>query len=213
MENREQSDQSNQNSWADLRRKGWWLAGLLVLLPLLVVVLNQARTPIKITQERFEAMLKAGQVDQVTILENQDRVEVRVNAKALQHPHIRQELGNRSTQESAYYFSILNAEFFERDLEALQSNTPPDQRIVSLVEYRSGLGSFLVTWIVIGCIFLLAAFLWLNALADILRSSYPSPFHKIGWLLAVIAAPVVGLLLYYAVGQRQKVVRQSTRPA
>ncbi|HOP86863.1 MAG TPA: PLDc N-terminal domain-containing protein [Syntrophorhabdaceae bacterium] len=48
------------------------------------------------------------------------------------------------------------------------------------------------------------AVLWLWALIDILRSNF-SGMNKIIWLLLIIFIPLLGMILYFAIGKKQKI--------
>lgn len=54
----------------------------------------------------------------------------------------------------------------------------------------------LVVWVVP-----LALFLW--ALIDALRRTFPEPSGKIVWVLVIILLPCLGPILWFAVGRRQ----------
>ena len=45
---------------------------------------------------------------------------------------------------------------------------------------------------------------WIIALVDILRSEFTGS-NKIVWLLVVIFLPVIGFLLYFLIGRKQKI--------
>ena len=45
----------------------------------------------------------------------------------------------------------------------------------------------------------------LVALIDIVKSSFRESVNKIVWLLFVIFVPVIGTILYFTIGSRQKV--------
>ena len=53
-------------------------------------------------------------------------------------------------------------------------------------------------------IWLAGAAIWIWALIDILRSEF-SGSNKIIWLLVVFFIPVLGLVLYLAMGRKQKI--------
>jgi hypothetical protein len=61
--------------------------------------------------------------------------------------------------------------------------------------------------IIIFFIFLIPAVLWLWALVDILKSEFKG-HNKIIWLLLVIFVPVVGFILYFLIGKKQKVLTE-----
>ncbi len=50
----------------------------------------------------------------------------------------------------------------------------------------------------------LALFLW--ALVDILKSEFKDANNKIIWLVVVLVLPLIGAIIYLAVGRKQKAV-------
>lgn len=53
-------------------------------------------------------------------------------------------------------------------------------------------------------IFLAIFIIWLIALIDILRSEFTG-YNKIIWILVVLFVPLLGAILYFAIGRRQKI--------
>jgi ABC-type molybdate transport system permease subunit len=56
-------------------------------------------------------------------------------------------------------------------------------------------------------IFLVPTILWIWALLDILKSDFKSDIEKIIWLALVIFVPVLGWILYFAIGRSQRINR------
>lgn len=52
-------------------------------------------------------------------------------------------------------------------------------------------------------IFLAIFIIWLIALVDILRSEFTG-YNKIIWLLVVLFVPLLGAILYFIIGRKQK---------
>jgi len=63
------------------------------------------------------------------------------------------------------------------------------------------LGSLGRTEILIIVMILVFGLLWLYALIEILTKSFRNDTDKIAWLLVVVLLPVLGLILYYAIGR------------
>lgn len=61
---------------------------------------------------------------------------------------------------------------------------------------------------ILAVIFLFIAYIiiWLRALADILKNEFTEN-NKIIWLLIVIFIPVIGMILYFFVGKKQKIIK------
>jgi len=47
--------------------------------------------------------------------------------------------------------------------------------------------------------------LWIYCLIDILRAQFRTDTERIVWLLLILLAPVIGIVLYLAMGQNQKI--------
>ncbi|WP_229663419.1 PLDc N-terminal domain-containing protein [Cloacibacterium rupense] len=52
---------------------------------------------------------------------------------------------------------------------------------------------------------LLPSILWIIALIDILKSNFKEANGKIIWVLLVIFLPILGSILYFAIGKNQKI--------
>lgn len=63
----------------------------------------------------------------------------------------------------------------------------------------------LIHLIVVFIFILLPSILWIIALIDILKSDFKDSNGKIIWLLLVIFLPVIGSILYFAIGKSQKI--------
>ncbi|MFD2718884.1 ATP-dependent zinc metalloprotease FtsH [Hymenobacter monticola] len=118
----------------------WVLAGLLVFV-FGVFVMNSLNAPAKINQQRFETMLAAGEVKDITIV-NEKVVEVTLKPEALAKPEYRQELTRRTPFAAAgtgaqYFFPIVDAKLFQENLDKLQSNLAPAQRLPLNIDSRS----------------------------------------------------------------------------
>ncbi len=54
-------------------------------------------------------------------------------------------------------------------------------------------------------IFLICIGLYLYTLIDILKSEFTNSINKIIWLIAVIFLPILGIILYFFIGKKQKI--------
>ncbi len=68
-----------------------------------------------------------------------------------------------------------------------------------MFDFFSGLFGFLFF-----ILFIVPFVLWIWALVDILKSEFTG-YNKIIWLLLVIFLPLLGLILYYFIGRKQKI--------
>ncbi|MDD2900552.1 MAG: DUF4124 domain-containing protein [Desulfuromonadaceae bacterium] len=60
---------------------------------------------------------------------------------------------------------------------------------------------FMAKWLLIGFILFIV---WVATIIDIVRSEFVSPSNKTVWMLLVLFLPLLGMLLYYALGLPQK---------
>ena len=52
--------------------------------------------------------------------------------------------------------------------------------------------------------FMLPVILWISALIDILKNNFQDN-NKLIWVLVVILLPVIGAVLYFIIGKKQKI--------
>ena len=184
----------------------WWLIGVLLLVPVGLVLLNRSGSAVEINQRRFEGLLAAGDVREVTVFPNRNVVEVTLTENALGREPYRKELNRNGavSSRSHYRFGIVGSEFFERDLAEMQRNLPVASRIAHRTEYRSTLGGVGLTWGTVWMFTGLAAALWGVALLDTTRRHFSQSYEKFAWLLTLFLAPTPGLILYLLFGTRQK---------
>jgi 4-amino-4-deoxy-L-arabinose transferase-like glycosyltransferase len=63
----------------------------------------------------------------------------------------------------------------------------------------------LIIWSVFGLFLLLSVIPWLIALIDVLRNEFKAPNNKLIWLLTLVLVPVLGCVLYFFIGRKQKI--------
>lgn len=59
--------------------------------------------------------------------------------------------------------------------------------------------------IIVFIFILLPSIFWIIALIDILKSNFRDSNGKIIWALVVIFLPIIGSILYFAIGRSQKI--------
>ena len=47
--------------------------------------------------------------------------------------------------------------------------------------------------------------LWLGALIDLLRSNFFDSIMRLIWLVVIVIIPVLGVILYFCIGRKQKI--------
>ena len=138
----------------------WVLAGLLVFL-FGVMWVNNLNSPAKINQQRFEQMLTAGDVKEITII-NEKLVEVALKPEALAKPEYRQELTRRTPfgatgTGAQFYFPVVDAKLFQENLNTLQKDVPAEQRLPLNIDSRQSPGDYIGTY---GFIILMIVGFW-----------------------------------------------------
>jgi AFG3 family protein len=133
----------------------WVMAGLLVLF-IGMFWFNNQNAAIKINQQRFEQMLAAGDVHDITVV-NKQAVEIGLTQAAMQKPQYKNELTARrgpfaAAQGAEYFFPIFDAKVFQEQLDKLQANKPVEQRVpmnigehVSLLDIVSSYGLIILS--------------------------------------------------------------------
>jgi len=110
----------------------WVMAGLLVLF-IGMFWFQKQDTAIKINQQKFEQMLAAGDVHDVSLVNSTRTVEVGLTQAALQKPEYARDLAARrgpfADHGAQYYFPIFDAKYFQEQLDKLQADKPREQRL------------------------------------------------------------------------------------
>ncbi|GAB2769560.1 cell division protease FtsH [Hymenobacter luteus] len=126
----------------------WVLTGLVVLI-LGMVYLSRSNPLIEITQKRFEQMLSAGDVRDITLV-NDRQVEVSLKKEAIQKAPYDAELKRRGPlsmdQGAQYGFRVVDGKTFKEDLDKVQATLPPDRQVGLKVTDRTGYGEYVTTW-------------------------------------------------------------------
>ena len=125
-----------------------WIIVALVGLIFAVTFFNRSNSTVEIGQPRFEDMVESKDVEKITIIKNQDIVEVYLKSDALQNAKYRTELENRGPFASAdgpqYKFQLMDASSFMNRLRSLEDST--NQSIPYQIEERHDVMSFLFNW-------------------------------------------------------------------
>lgn len=125
-----------------------WIIVSLVGLIFAVTYFNRSGATIEIPPNRFEEMVESKDVDRITIIKNQEIVEVYLKSDALQNAKYRSELENRGPFASGdgpqYRFQLLEPAAFISRLRILEEST--GQTISYTIEDRHDVMSFLFNW-------------------------------------------------------------------
>ncbi|MDO7874551.1 ATP-dependent zinc metalloprotease FtsH [Hymenobacter sp. ASUV-10] len=111
----------------------WALAGLLVFV-FGIIVTRGFNSSVKINQQDFEVMLRAGDVRDITIHNEKDKlVDVTLKKTALAKPEYRNKIAQRSplgvSGDPQFYFPVVDAKLFKEDLDRIQKELPEAQRL------------------------------------------------------------------------------------
>lgn len=71
-----------------------------------------------------------------------------------------------------------------------------------MILYIGGLG--ISELFILLLLFIIPFVLWLWALIDVLKSDFKDSSTKVMWLLVLVLIPVVGWILYFAIGRSQR---------
>ena len=125
-----------------------WIIVTLVGLIFAVTYYNSSNSTIEIAPNRFEDMVESKDVEKITIIKNQDMVEVYLKTEALQNAKYRTELDNRTPFATSdgpqYRFQLLDGSSFLTQLRSLEDET--GQTIPYKIEERHDIMSFLFNW-------------------------------------------------------------------
>ncbi len=125
-----------------------WIIVSLVGIIFAVTYFNNANSTIEIAPNRFNEMVESKDVEKITIIKNQDMVEVYLKADALQNAKYRSELENRTpfaaTEGPQYRFQLLDGNSFLTQLRLLEEST--GQTIPYKIEERHDIMSFIFNW-------------------------------------------------------------------
>ncbi|RZK17299.1 MAG: peptidase M41, partial [Hymenobacter sp.] len=120
----------------------WVLGGLLFLL-LGMFYFSSSSGAVKTNQQRFETMLTAGDVKDVTLY-NDKVVEFSLTPAALTKPEYSSELLNRRgplavSRGAQYAFPIVDAKLFKEDFDRVQAKFEPAKRLPLNIDTRVSL--------------------------------------------------------------------------
>ncbi|WP_431357438.1 ATP-dependent zinc metalloprotease FtsH [Hymenobacter lucidus] len=126
----------------------WVLAGLVVFI-FGMLFINRSNTQIEINQQKFKQMLVAGDVKDVTLV-NDRVVEVTLKPEAARNTKYTQELNQRgplSTETGPQFsFRVVDGKTFKEDLDKMQATLPETQQVGLNIDTRQGYGDLLTSW-------------------------------------------------------------------
>ena len=128
--------------------QGWLIVGLIMAV-LLITFLTQRSSTEPIKQKDFVEMVKAHEVADVTLVNN-ETVEVTLTPEALRNPKYRSLSQDRtmmtSTQGPHFSFRIVSKDAFVESVEKLNAELPAQHQIEVRPDQRTGLYEFFTGW-------------------------------------------------------------------
>ena len=103
----------------------------------------------EIDQRDFEKMAQGHEVKEISIISNQNAVEVSLKKSVIEqgkYPEIAQKGPFPSGLTPQFRFQIIDAKTFKDDLEKLQKDFAPEDKIPYKIEVRSDLGGAVANW-------------------------------------------------------------------
>lgn len=138
-----------------------WVILTLLAVILGVTYLNNSSSSVTVSQKRFEQMLLSNDVKEVTLVRNQNMVEITLKEEALKNSKYKVELEQRNVlslnQGPHYQFKIISADNFDEKFREIESQLPENQRIGYKIDERSDMTSWLFNW---GFLFLILFGFW-----------------------------------------------------
>ncbi|GHB42676.1 ATP-dependent zinc metalloprotease FtsH [Mongoliitalea lutea] len=139
-----------------------WLIITAVVVLIGITFINQRSTVVNITKSKFEEMYLANDVAKVTIIRNENRVDISLKESSLQNQKYSTELDTSSPFFNPlgphYSIEVPTAEKFATDFEELESRMPEDQRIGYSVKNEQNWTNWFSSF---GFLILLFVFFWL----------------------------------------------------
>lgn len=127
----------------------WSIVTLLIFLVSIFYV-NKTRSTVPISEHRFEGMMLHKDIKQVTLITNQNLVEVTLKPESFAKEPYKSELANRVSfyidQEPHYTFKIPSAEIFNDNFKAIEAKLALEDRIGYISKERTDLLSIFLNW-------------------------------------------------------------------
>ncbi|HKJ40537.1 MAG TPA: PLD nuclease N-terminal domain-containing protein [Sunxiuqinia sp.] len=158
----------------------------------------------EITFQHFENELLENHAVEKVVVVNHDIAEVYLKKDQLNQPQ------NKDMPEDGpqYYFKIGTIASFERQMDEARQSIPRNENLEIVYENRKHFLSGLVMYSLPLAIILIAAvlfILWIIVLIDVLRSEFKHSIDKLVWVNVVGFIPLLGMILYLAIGRKQKI--------
>lgn len=149
----------------------------------------------KITQAEFERLFTHDSIEYINLNTNDKEAEIRIKPFR--------------ENKKIYILPIKSAEAFETSFDKLR-NTLDTQNIHPGYSMLISSGSEWPDYLIlISPLFFLCTFiLFLIAVIDVLKNKFETATDKLTWFLVVILIPVIGPILYFSIGRKQKLPKE-----
>ncbi|GAB4030171.1 ATP-dependent zinc metalloprotease FtsH [Spirosoma jeollabukense] len=126
-----------------------WIVALLIAAILGITFFNRSSATREIPQKRFEQMVKEHEVADVVIV-NDKIAEITLTQQAAQSPKYKSLFAEKpyfgSNHGPHFQIQIASGETFKKDLDAMEKDTPANEKVEYRFEQRSDFGSIISTW-------------------------------------------------------------------
>lgn len=135
---------------------------MLLIFLVSIFYVNRTRSTVPISEHRFEAMMLNKDVKQVTLITNQNLVEVTLKPESFTKEPYKSELENRVSfyidQAPHYAFKVPSAEIFNDNFKGIEAKLSSEDRIGYISKERTDFISILINW---GSFLLVMVLFWL----------------------------------------------------
>jgi AFG3 family protein len=128
-----------------------WAIGVLLAIILTTIYFSRMNTVIPISEHRFETMMLKGEVKEVSLIVNEDLVEVTLKPELLEREPYKSELERRNASAAksstvVYAFNIPSSRIFNDNFKAIEAKVEPAKRIGYTTKKRNDLVKSLLEW-------------------------------------------------------------------
>jgi AFG3 family protein len=128
-----------------------WIISAILLLIFGISYMGRQNSSLVITQTKFEDMLMRHDVKTVTVIQNENLVEVTLKEQALQNEQYKKTFGDKNNPFSVsggphYRFNIISPQDFKEDYRKLEKDIPAEFRPEYQLENRQNFGNLFLNY-------------------------------------------------------------------
>jgi len=154
--NTEKRTPKNRNSPVNPNKPNYqlWIISAILILIVGISYLGKQNSSLVISQSKFEGMLMRHDVKTVTIIRNENIVEVTLKDEALQNEQYKKTFGDKNNPFSVnggphFRLMVVSAENFKEDYKKIEKEIPSEFRPEVLLEDRQNFGNLFLNYGVI----------------------------------------------------------------